>query len=295
MQQVNNRPTAAVISAADMRHFPTRAKNARTRKSHALVSLQHKWILHSKLWVRVGVALVCALIFAVAFQARGGIMNGVTSVSNVVSAGLATGGLRVSEIDFSGQSIALEQQMLTALNIDESTSILGFDVDAARLKLLEIPVIKDVTLRKVYPNKLVVSVTEHAPVARWHDGDAAYLIDAAGVPLGLNSGAYSDLPLVIGGGAADNALSMIRALEGYESLQSGLIAISRIADRRWDLIYDTGLRVQLPEVGVRQALIALTEYQNEHQLLDRDLSLIDLRVEDSLVVRVTPREVEDAN
>lgn len=292
---MNNRPTAAVISAADMRHFPARPKNARTRKSHALVSLHHKWILHSKLWLRVGVALTCALVIAVAFQARGGIMNGVASVSSAVSAGLATGGLRVNEIDFSGQTIALERQMLTALNIDESTSILGFDVDAARMKLLEIPVIKDVTLRKVYPNKLVVSVTEHAPVARWHDGDAAYLIDAAGVPLGLNSGAYSDLPLVIGGGAADNALSMIRALEGYESLQTGLIAISRIADRRWDLIYDTGLRVQLPEVGVRQALIALTEYQNEHQLLDRDLSLIDLRVEDSLVVRLTPREIEDAN
>jgi cell division protein FtsQ len=51
------------------------------------------------------------------------------------------------------------------------------------------------------------------------------------------------------------------------------------------------LRVQLPELGVAQALRKLDMYQTEYQLLDRDVTVIDLRV-DSLVA-VRPAEIEE--
>ena len=72
------------------------------------------------------------------------------------------------------------------------------------------------------------------------------------------------------------------------------MALSRIADRRWDLIYDTGLRVQLPEQGVAQALAHLVSYQDDYQLLDRDVSVIDLRIESVVAVRPNPTD-EDAD
>jgi cell division protein FtsQ len=83
---------------------------------------------------------------------------------------------------------------------------------------------------------------------------------------------------------------MIRALQNFPQLQSGLVALSRIADRRWDMIYDTGLRVQLPEQGVAQALSKLAAYQSQYQLLDRDVTVIDLRVDSVVAVRPTKRE-----
>jgi cell division protein FtsQ len=69
--------------------------------------------------------------------------------------------------------------------------------------------------------------------------------------------------------------------------------LSRIADRRWDLIYRNGMRVQLPEMGVAQAFAALDDYQKQYALLDRDLSLIDLRVSGTLVVRLVNAGQED--
>ena len=90
--------------------------------------------------------------------------------------------------------------------------------------------------------------------------------------------------------AADDALVMIRALQQYPHLQDGLVALSRIADRRWDLIYDTGLRVQLPELGVAQALKRLDYYQTDFQLLDRDVTQVDLRVASIVAVRPTKTE-----
>ncbi|NMA97433.1 MAG: cell division protein FtsQ, partial [Phyllobacteriaceae bacterium] len=116
-------------------------------------------------------------------------------------------------------------------------------------------------------------------------------IDGNGNQIGEDRGAYGDLPLVIGDGAADDALVMIRVLGRVPELKEGLIALSRIADRRWDMLYDTGLRIQLPEQGVAQALDRLVSYQKEYQLLDRDVSVIDLRIE--TVVAVRPNKTED--
>jgi cell division protein FtsQ len=61
-------------------------------------------------------------------------------------------------------------------------------------------------------------------------------------------------------------------------LKSGLVALSRIGDRRWDMIYTSGVRVQLPELGVAQALAQLSVLETKFQLLERDVELIDLRV-----------------
>jgi cell division protein FtsQ len=81
---------------------------------------------------------------------------------------------------------------------------------------------------------------------------------------------------------------MIRAMERFPRLEKGLVALSRIADRRWDMIYDTGLRVKLPELGVAQALTQLSTLDKEFSLLERDVTQIDLRV--AGVVAVKPTE-----
>src|SRR5690606_29888109 len=143
------------------------------------------------------------------------------------------------------------------------------------------------------PGDITVTVTEKLPVARWRVDGITFVIDSMGEQIGEDRGAYGDLPLVVGDGANDDAMVMIRALDQFPSLKDGLWGLSRIADRRWDLIYDTGLRVQLPELGVAQALRHLVMYQNDYQLLDRDVTLIDLRVPHLVAVRPTVRDDED--
>ena len=94
---------------------------------------------------------------------------------------------------------------------------------------------------------------------------------------------------MIGEGAADDAVPMVRILSRHATLQNQLAALSRIGDRRWDLIYRNGLRVQLPENGVAQALDQLDMYQADYALLDRDVTLIDLRVQG--IVTLKPGEI----
>src|SRR5690606_32356434 len=157
--------------------------------------------------------------------------------------------------------------------LSAGSSTLDFDVEKARARLGWLRAVESATVRRVYPNQIIVEVVEKSPVARWRSGNAVWLVDAHGRIIGEDpAGTFAELPTVVGEGAADDAMVMIRALEHYDVVAKDLAVLSRIGDRRWDLIYYSGLRVQLPELGVAQALGRLQSYQADYALMDRDLS-----------------------
>jgi cell division protein FtsQ len=256
---------------------------------------RHTWVLHKRLITRAAMALLCAVLLAGAFQARGGIMTAVHGVGDLLNGRMASLGFGIDAITITGQSIASEKSIIAALELDPHMSTIQFDVDAARAKIEALSAIASADIRKVYPNGLQISVVEAVPTARhWIDGQV-YLIDARGEVLAGALETDADLPLVIGEGAGDDAMPMIRALEGFPELTTDLAALSRVADRRWDLVYTTGLHVKLPERGVAAALDNLSRLEAQSRILERDLDVIDLRVAGEVVVRVTEREDETSN
>lgn len=250
----------------------------RRATNRALVVAGHTWVLHRVPILR-GIAAAVALIVAVGlYQARDAIAAGAVSTASMLQGEFASAGFAIDSIDITGQSLTSETDIFMALAMAPKISTLSFDAEAARARLTALPAIEDATIRKIYPGKVVVSIDERMPVARWRVSGFTYLVDMQGKQIALDSGNYPELPLVVGEGANDDALIMLKSMERYGVIKKDLAALSRIGDRRWDLIYYTGLRVQLPETGVAQALDQLTIYQQQYALLDRDVTLIDLRV-----------------
>jgi len=291
LQQVGAKAAASAIIIDPRRN----ASVARPRRNPGpLATLNRVWVLHRPLILRGVAGLACAALIAVSFQARGGIGQTVVTLSDVMQGKFAAAGLGIGEISITGQAVTREADIVKALGIDTVSSILSFDVETARQNLLALPAIADATVRKIYPDQLTVTLTEKLPVARWRTGDGeTFIIDALGARIGTALPLDEKLPLVIGDGAADDAAVIIRALQRYPDIYAGLAAVSRLADRRWDLIYKSGLRVQLPETGIAQALASLDGYQKDYRLLDRDLTQIDLRVSGMLVVRPVEVAPED--
>jgi len=290
LQQVRSEAFLAGARPVDPRALPVPVRTHRQRVANRL---NRALVLHGKAIRRgVMVAVLVAAGFGL-YQAREPIGGLVSTLGGIAQGEFAEAGLAIGEISISGQALTSEQAIFDALGIQPNTSTLGFDVEAARRRIAELPAIDTVSVRKTFPGDVAVVVTEKVPVARWRVDGVTFVIDARGEQIGEDRGAYGDLPLVIGDGAADDALVMIRALDTVPGLAEGLVALSRIADRRWDLIYDTGLRVQLPEHGVAQALRRLAGYQSDYRLLDRDVSIIDLRVDNLVAVRPTPSEDTD--
>ncbi|WP_375452663.1 cell division protein FtsQ/DivIB [uncultured Devosia sp.] len=290
MQQVGSKAILAGAQVIDPRALPARIREPRRRLRN---NVGRTWVLHRRRVVRIAAAVMALVAAGVLYQVRTPILDGATALRDVGLGQLGHTSFAIGEISITGQSLASEQSIFDALGVEPHISSVSFDAEAARQRIAELPAVKTVSIRKIYPGDVSVTILEKVPVARWRVDGVTFVVDAEGEQIGEDHGAYGELPLVVGDGAADDALVMIRALEQYPRLQDGLVALSRIADRRWDLIYDTGLRVQLPELGVAQALHRLDGYQSDYQLLDRDVTQIDLRVASIVAVRPTQSEEED--
>ncbi len=263
------------------------------RRGGMLVTLGNWWVLHKRLALRAIALLVALCVAAGCYVMREDVSEGLNVVGSVLTGHMADVGFGIEKIEINGLSLTREADVAHALGIEIGSTSLGFDIAEARLRVEEIPSIASATIRKVYPDTLMVSITEKAPMARWRIDGATMLIDASGAPIAPASIENGDLPLVIGEGAGDNAMAMINLVNRYPDLTFDLAALNRVADRRWDLIFYSGLRVQLPETGVVDALGRLNGYQLDHQVLQRDLDLIDMRVAQYVAVRPTVREEDD--
>jgi cell division protein FtsQ len=266
----------------DPRHFPVVID--RTSRN-VLVKAGHVWVLHRTAIVR-SFCIVLALLLAIgAWEARSVIGAAGTALYRFVQGEFAEVGFGIDAIEISGQTLTADEDIITLLTVGTGNSTLTFDAQKAQARLEWLRAVESATVRKVYPNKVIVSIVERVPVVRWRVGDTTWLIDARGKKIGTDVASYTDLPLVIGQGAADDAVAMVRVFDRHPDLKDELAALSRIGDRRWDLIYRNGLRVQLPESGVAQALDRLEMYQRDYALLDRDVTLIDLRVPGFLTLK----------
>ena len=291
MQQVKSEAFLAGARMVNPRALPVPVRSPRRK---LLGNVGRTWVLHSKSITR-GVAIAALIAASTAvYQLREPIAFGAGILAEMAQGRFADVGFAIDKMSFTGQTLTSDQAIFDALGIEPHTSSVSFDVEAARQRIAELPAVETVSVRKAYPDRVFVDITEKVPVARWRVDGITFVIDGAGEQIGEDRGAYGELPLVVGDGANDDALAMIRALDQHEPLRKGLLAISRIADRRWDLIYDTGLRVQLPELGVARALTHLENYQASYQLLDRDLTVIDLRVANLVAVRPTKTDEEIA-
>jgi cell division protein FtsQ len=244
----------------------------------ARINFGHAWILHRKLMLRLAAAGIAAVAIVGAYEARDMVVAGAMNLYGLAQGEFARAGFGIDKINISGQSLTSEGTILTALGLQAMTNTVSFDADAALARIEAIPSVKSAAIRKKYPGELIVTIEEKVPMARWRFGDATYLVDEFGNAVAPDDGSFRELPLVVGEGAADDAIVMVRTLERYPQITRDLAALSRIGDRRWDLIFYSGLRVQLPENGVAQALQQLDMYQTSDQLLDRDVSVIDMRV-----------------
>jgi len=288
LQQVGAK-AFATAAPVDPTRLPAFIGYPRRRR---MISARHIWVLHRKRLLQAVAGLFCCAAIGGVYEVHDKIGEEGAMLYQMALGKIAHSQFAIAQISISGQAITSERDIVGALGITPQTSMLNFDADAARVAIEALPAITDATVRKVYPDHLYVKVTERLPVARWRLDGTTFDIDQTGAKVGVDDGSGSQLPLVIGDEAGDDAMVMIRAMDQAGPLKTGLVALSRIADRRWDMIYKSGLRVQLPEQGVAQALTQLQALESKYQLLDRDISLIDLRVPG--IVAVKPSDAAQA-
>ena len=94
-----------------------------------------------------------------------------------------------------------------------------------------------------------------------------------------------DLPLVIGPGADRQEPGYQALLAHAPALKPRVKAATWIGNRRWDLTFDSGEVLKLPEDGAEAALVTFAEHDGAHPLLGRGWLSFDMRDPSKLVAR----------
>ncbi|MCB5177134.1 cell division protein FtsQ/DivIB [Microvirga lenta] len=197
-------------------------------------------------------------------------------------------GLGLDRITISGISQIRENEVLAAGGLHDKLSLAFLDVNDLRERLERVPMIKSAAVRKLYPNELVITLTEREPHAIWQLNGELFVIAADGTVIDLmQDERFVDLPLVVGEGANMRSKDYLALLEAAGPLKERIRAGSLVSGRRWTLKMDNGMDVRLPELGAADALARLVKLEREQKILEKDVLAIDLRMADRVVVRLT--------
>lgn len=219
---------------------------------------------------------------------HGVIGDAYAAVDGFVDGRIRAAGLTVQDVLVSGRAQADVQEVLAALSVRRGKSIFGFNPTEARDRLVALDWVRDARVERRWPNTIVVHLDEHQPMALWQNKGRLMLIDRRGEPITrAKLGRFAHLPLVIGDDAPVHAASLIEMLEAEPALFARVEAAVRVGGRRWNIRLRDEIDVNLPEDNPRAAWAKLANLVSEHRILERDVAVIDLRLPDRLVVRMT--------
>ena len=178
-------------------------------------------------------------------------------------------------------SVALDQK---------STAMPLVDLGEIRNKLLQFGWVQDARVSRRLPDTLLVDIVERQPAAIWQYQGKLNLIDKDGVILQpVDPQAMPDLPIVVGPDANTQASSLTALLDAAPRLKPMFAGATWIGDRRWDIRFNSGETLALPE-GDQQARDAYAKFDRMDQaasLLGKSFVHFDMRIPGKFVVRVT--------
>ena len=170
------------------------------------------------------------------------------------------------------------------------------DVSAIRSRLLQFGWVKDARVSRRLPDTLVIDIVERTPAALWQNKGRLALIDAEGVVLDrVPVTRMPDLPLLIGPGANGRSQQLGQLMGAVPTLKPQLSSATWVGGRRWDLAFQSGETVALPEGqdAARASLQKFAKLDRSSGMLGRGLVRIDLRIPGKMIVRL-PRAPGEA-
>ena len=163
------------------------------------------------------------------------------------------------------------------------------DVSAMRERLLQFGWVRDARVSRRLPDSLVIDIVERSPAALWQNQGRLALIDGEGVVLDrVPVDKMPDLPLLIGPGANGEARELEGLMASVPTLKPQLASATWVGGRRWDLNFQSGEIVALPEGdgAARTALTKFARLDKSAGLLGRGIVRFDLRVPGKMIVRL---------
>jgi cell division protein FtsQ len=197
-------------------------------------------------------------------------------------------GFGIDSVTITGAVEVTNKEILDVAGVGHKQSLLFLDANRMRAKLLALPLIKDVSVRKFFPDRLVIDITERKPFGLWQKDGAVSIVARDGEPIDkLDDPKFESLPFVVGDGANERIGEYAALLAAAGDLRDKIRAGVLVSRRRWNLKMKSGVDVLLPEADPQQAVALLARLEREYGLLEKAVVSLDLRIPGKLYVRLT--------
>ncbi len=212
------------------------------------------------------------------------------TVGAAIGQAVGDAGFAVRRYEIRGVNRMDRQRIDTVVQGELRRAMPLVDLGALRERLLVFGWIADARVSRRLPDTLVIDIVERTPAAIWQHDQRLMLIDGNGVVLEhVRLDQMPDLPLVIGPDANRQTPYLARLLESAGHLRPQVQGATWIGGRRWDLRFQTGEVLALPE-GEQDAVRAIQDFgrrDQQAQLLGRGFARFDMRIAGQMTVRVS--------
>lgn len=210
-------------------------------------------------------------------------------------AGLAIGegigqlGFTLKHVETRGNQRVSTQAIYDIAFNQQSSAMPLVDLDGTRARLLQLPWIREARVSRRLPDTMVIEVIERVPVAVWQREGRFHLVDAEGVVLEPVGAVMPQLVRLIGPDANRNFASLNALLGAAPRLRPMVTDATWVGQRRWDLHFQGGEVLSLPEgeAEARRAIERFAQMDQRDTLLGRGFARIDMRDPRRAYVRIS--------
>lgn len=244
-----------------------------------------------RLFLRVGLPVGCVLLAGSIYFADGdrreALIEGASDMRRQIE---QRPEFMVNLMAIDGASDEVSTLLREVMPVDFPVSSFDLDLEGLQATVEEIDAVASASVRIRSGGVLQLDITERVPAVVWRNRDGLELLDAEGhrVAQIAERRARPDLVLLAGDGASKavpEALALHAAAKLIEPRVRGLL---RVGDRRWDVVLDRDQRILLPEEQPIAALERVVAMNDVQDLLERDVTVVDMRTPGRPVLRMSP-------
>lgn len=203
-------------------------------------------------------------------------------------------GFVLETLTVEGLERTARNDVLARLDMDAGMPLMAVNLDEVQRSIEALPWVKRAVVTRVLPGDIKIVVEERIPFALWQMDQRLALIDGEGTVIIRSSlASFADLPIVVGSFDAADMQALFSMVSETPSLLGQVRSLIRVGERRWDIVFENGVRLKLPAdqaltYNSQMAWEKFIELEQKHRLLAREVSVIDMRIKDRLIMRVTP-------
>lgn len=244
--------------------------------------------LRASLFVMAMITLVACLIVIL----KNDLVNKkIEETENVILDFIGKEGFGLDDIIIRGRERTGLDEINQIIALKRGDNILKVNVKKMKQDLETLPWIRDVEIkRSFFPNVVQIDIHEKEVLAIWQLNERFYPLDINGYVIEADYRPKKSMLLIVGAGAAENIVAFLDMVQKISPEYLPRIKVANyISQRRWNIILDDirdGITIKLPEEKTEEAWKKLIKLDASKGILKRKLTIIDLRLEDKVTVKL---------